>query len=80
MGSNPSPNGFPWIVRIELNDGTGNFCGGNIIAPKLILTGYGIKLITLFNEIFKQKLLRDLYINYLIYFYYKETNTVVVLK
>ena len=56
MGSNASPHGFPWIVRIELNDGSGNFCGGSIIGKKLILTGNGIKKITILNEIFKQKL------------------------
>ena len=43
MGSNASPHGFPWIVRIELNDGSGNFCGGSIIDQKFILTGNGIK-------------------------------------
>ena len=49
MGSNASPHGFPWIVRIELNDGSGNFCGGSIIGEKLILTGNGIKKITILN-------------------------------
>ena len=56
MGSNASPHGFPWIVRIELNDGSGNFCGGSIIGEKLILTGNDRKIITLFTGIFKQKL------------------------
>ena len=46
MGSNVSPHGFPWIVRIELNDGSGNFCGGSIIGEKLILTGNGLKMKT----------------------------------
>ena len=61
MGSNASPHGFPWIVRIELNDGSGNFCGGSIIGEKLILTGNGIKKITILNEFFKQKLYYILY-------------------
>ena len=61
MGSNASPHGFPWIVRIELNDGSGNFCGGSIIGEKLILTGNGIKKINILNEILKQKLYNILY-------------------
>ena len=42
MGSYTSPHAFPWIVRIEINDGSdGNFCGGSIIDRKWVLTGNG---------------------------------------
>ena len=42
MGSYASPHAFPWIVRIEINDGSdGNFCGGSIIDQKWVLTGNG---------------------------------------
>ena len=42
MGSDAIPHEFPWIVRIEINDGSdGNFCGGSIIDQKLVLTGNG---------------------------------------
>ena len=43
MGSKVTPHGFPWIVRIEINDSSGRFCGGNIIGQKWILTGNGNK-------------------------------------
>ena len=49
MGSYTSPHAFPWIVRIEINDGSdGNFCGGSIIDRKWVLTGNG-KMMSLLN-------------------------------
>ena len=55
-GSDASPHEFPWIVRIEINDGSdGNFCGGSIIDRKWVLTGNGKndQFIKLFMSLFK---------------------------
>ena len=42
LGTEATPNEFPWMVRLEFNTGgffqSGGFCGGALIHKKFVLT------------------------------------------